>query len=205
MERPAQPDHLVAPGAPPAIAYDPELLAARETLITRMMNGPAWDRASSAHKVARLVTFVLLLLPAIPVVTGVLLCIFGAVHGIATDFDYGNGGEPTNDQMTAWLHRAFYTTLILAAAWFVGVMRRQLREPRRLRALSNVDFLREYQRWEQEMAALAAARERQRRHVMETLDRQRTDDDLARRIGEEHLRVGRQLEWERHTTIYPSR
>jgi len=184
---------------PEWLRADPELAAAREQLILRMVKLGSWFDLSPSEKFGRVFLFTI-------GGGGICLVAFLAlafVFGIAFPNMESFSNLPDAD-LYAWVFRSAFIGGVIAAV--VGVAWRCIwieQQWNRLRHLSNKALSIEYDAWMEYDARWRRALEEQDRSLDRMHETDRATRELARQIGVEMVKTGRQLEYERHTTIYP--
>lgn len=170
---------------------DPELTAAREKLITRMMHGPALDRAPvrGLFRVVGMGVLMMFLAPVAWVCFGVAFSILGEIaRGLPPD-----DGAAT---FTIAFYLARYAAAAVVLMLFFGGLRRQLAEPRRLRALDDVAFLAEVRAWEIRDTESRAHQAQVVSAYTAAMERERVQGDTAYAVERGVVRATHQLDFE---------
>jgi len=164
--QPEQPHYLIAPGEPPEITNDPELLEAREKLIRQMIGIP-WAECTFCQQVGFVlfsgISWLFCAFTAAWISGFALLC-FSAVTGIPPEGDY-DGAHGTCPMCEFVIQGAFWIGVIAATVLLAWSLRNRERNIRRLRRLPNAQLIREYERWLE--AKRQARAEEQRRYELE--------------------------------------
>jgi hypothetical protein len=184
---------------PEWLQADPELAAAREKLILRMVKLGSWFDLSPSEKFGRVFLFTI-------GGGGICLVAFLAlafVCGIACPNMKSFSNLPDAD-LYAWVFRSAFIGGLIAAV--VGVAWRCIwieQQWNRLRHLSNKALSIEYDAWMEYHASWKRVMDDFDQTMARRYETELANSELARQIGVEMVKAGRQLEYERHTTIYP--
>ena len=166
LGKPEQPHYLIAPGEPPEITNNPELLAAREKLI-RQMDGIPWADRTFWQRVGWVVFCGIAWLFFAVTATffsGFALLCFAVVTGIPPEGNY-DGVHGTCPMCEFVIQDAFYIGVIAATVFLAWSVTNRERNIRRLRRLPTVQLLREHKAWLE--AKRRAEAEEQRRSELE--------------------------------------
>lgn len=140
-----------------------EVGEARARLI-RVMAGIAWSDRTLFQKVAWVFLSAFCWLCGVGGVgffSGVVLLIFSALAGVPPEGNY-DGAHGTCPMCEFVIHGAFSIGVIASTALLTWTMANRERTIRRLRALSNGQFLREYDAWRDLQRRLATQEQRRR-------------------------------------------
>jgi hypothetical protein len=174
--------------------------------VIRIMHGNSWAEASLLERARRLLSHAGLWIVGVPFVwAALLMVIFFATAVVMALLDMnepvekylGHGFDGGIGDWIVFGSLGLSVALNLVIIW--GKEANREREIRRLRGLSNTDLLKDYDDWNAERLRRLQAMNRTLEEANRRYERQLDNDDLARKVGQETLKAGRILDFERRT------